>query len=82
MKLAENGFSKYILEEYFNKLDKMLTSTKINDKYFECFNLNKFNNIFDESFKFFENNGQTSLLMHHISVSKELLSNFYYQFKK
>ena len=70
LKLAENGFSKYILESYFDKLNNMLVSTKIKDKSFECPNLNKVNKISDESFKFFENNGQNGLLMHYISVNK------------
>uniref|UniRef100_U9SZI5 Uncharacterized protein n=1 Tax=Rhizophagus irregularis (strain DAOM 181602 / DAOM 197198 / MUCL 43194) TaxID=747089 RepID=U9SZI5_RHIID len=65
-KLAENGFSKYTLEAYFDKLDKTLISSKINDKSFECPYLNKFNKVANESFKFFENNGQPSLLMHYI----------------
>ncbi|GBB97092.1 hypothetical protein RclHR1_02910020 [Rhizophagus clarus] len=65
-KLAENGFSKYTLEAYFDKLDNTLIPSKINDKSFECPNLNKFNKAADESFKFFENNGQPSLLMHYI----------------
>ncbi|RIA94698.1 hypothetical protein C1645_709313 [Glomus cerebriforme] len=66
--LVENGFSKYTIEAYFGKLDSILIPTKITDKSFECPNLNKFNKAADESFKFFENNGQNSLLIHYISV--------------
>lgn len=72
-KLAENGFSKYTLEAYFDKLDNTLIPSKINDKSFECPNLNKFNKAADESFKFFENNGQTSLLMHYILVNENVI---------
>lgn len=72
-KLAENGFSKYTLEAYFDKLDKTLISSKINDKSFECPYLNKFNKVANESFKFFENNGQPSLLMHYILVNESII---------
>ncbi|CAI2171430.1 13286_t:CDS:10 [Funneliformis geosporum] len=67
-RLAENGFSKNTLDAHFDKVNNMLISMKINDEPLDCPNLNKFNKSANESFKFFKNNGQHSLLMNYVSV--------------